>query len=150
MATQKIEKSIVINASKENIWKVLTEDQYTRNWYAEFCEGSHAETDWQVGSKAIFKDASGSGMVTKITENKLHEKLSLEYLGVLINGVEDCDSEEENKYKGGVEAYHLTDENGHVPLSIESDMTVEYFESMSKSWDNAVNKIKELAENGRN
>jgi len=29
-------------------------------------------------------------------------------------------------------------------------MTVEYFESMSKSWDNAVNKIKELAENGRN
>jgi len=102
MATQKNEKSIVINASKRNIWEVLTEDQYTRNWYAEFCTGSHAETDWQVGSKAIFKDASGSEMVTKITENKPCEKLSLEYLGLLINGVEDCDSGKANKYKGGV------------------------------------------------
>ncbi|MDB5120633.1 MAG: Activator of Hsp90 ATPase 1-like protein [Sphingobacteriales bacterium] len=146
METQAIKKSMVIDASKEKIWKVLTEDQFTRIWYAAFSEGSYAETDWQVGSKAIFKDASNSGMVTKVTENKPYDVLSLEYMGILTNGVEDCESEIANQYKGGVEAYYLTEENGHVRLSIESDMSEEYFESMSVAWDNALGKIKELSE----
>ncbi|HRG37439.1 MAG TPA: hypothetical protein PK289_02810 [Bacteroidia bacterium] len=31
-----IKKTIDINTSKENVWKVLTEDRYNRIWFAEF------------------------------------------------------------------------------------------------------------------
>ena len=31
-----IKKSIEIKASKEKVWEVLTEDKYTRIWYADF------------------------------------------------------------------------------------------------------------------
>jgi uncharacterized protein YndB with AHSA1/START domain len=150
METQTIRKSVYIDAPKEEVWQVLFNDKFTRIWYAEFSVGTHAETDWQVGSKAVFKDESGSGLVGQVLVNKPYEALSVEFQGVLEGGREDYDSEMAKSVKGARETYLVTETAGRTRLDIESDMAPEYFESMSAMWDKALQKVKELSETGLN
>ena len=146
MDLQTIKKSIAINAPKEKVWSVLLNDESTRIWYAEFSEGSHADTDWRLGSKAVFTDKSKSGIVGKVIANKPYEVLSLEYEGVVKGGMEDYDSQEARNVKGSRETYKLSARNGDTNLSIECDMGSSYFEFMSSAWDKALQKIKNLSE----
>ena len=146
MKSKTIKKSIDINAPKEKVWDVLLNDKYTRIWYAEFSEGSHAETDWKLGSKAVFTDGSGCGMVGRIVENKPAEVISVEYEGTIINGVEDYESEMSKAVKGTRETYKLSEKNGVTHLDISCEMGEEYFDMMSAAWDRALQKIKGFAE----
>lgn len=147
MKTQTINKSIEINASKEKVWDVLIQDNYTRQWYSAFGgNGLPADTDWKVGSKAVFKDNSGNGMVSKIVKNKPGEILSMEYAGIVENGQEIYDSAHAKEWMGGRETYRLSDKNGVTRLDIEQDMAAEYYDDMNQSWDTALQKIKQLAE----
>ncbi len=141
-----MEKSITINAPKENVWTVLFDDQFTRIWYAEFSEGTYAETDWQIGSKAVFKDKSNCGMVGKIIDNKPNEYLSIEYDGVIIENMEDYTSEHAMAIKGGRENYYLSEENEISKLTVIGDMSEGFFETMALAWDKALLKIKALSE----
>jgi uncharacterized protein YndB with AHSA1/START domain len=141
-----IKKSINISAPKEKVWDILLNDKFNRIWYAEFSEGTHAETDWKVGSKVVFKDNRQSGMIGKIIENKPDEALSIEYQGILNAGSEDYESAGAKQMKGGRETYQLSEKEGITKVSIESGMTEEYFDSMSLAWDKALQKIKELSE----
>lgn len=146
MKKETIRKSIEICAPKEKVWDVLFSDKFTRIWYAEFSEGSHALTDWKVGSKAIFIDNSQNGIIGKIIENKLHEAISIEYEGVVTKNVEDYQSAAALGVKGGLETYHLAENNGATHVSIECDMDETAFGFMSKAWDKAIMKIKSLSE----
>lgn len=146
MEKQIIKKSIEINAPKEKVWDVLLNDQFIRIWYSAFGDGVKAETDWNLGSKAVFTDNSKSGMVGKIIAKKPGEILSVEYQGVVVDGVEDYDSDDAMNVKGGLETYELTEKDGVTKLAISCDMSEEYFEMMSEAWENALQKIKELAE----
>ena len=145
METQ-IKKSVEINASSEKVWNVLILDEYNREWYSAFSEGTHAETDWKVGSKVVFFDKSKDGMIGKIIENEPGKSLVIEYDSVIMQGLEDYDSEVAKKVKGGQESYILTDVDGATNLAISSDMDPEYYEMMSEQWDVALEKIKTLAE----
>ncbi|MDQ3109607.1 MAG: SRPBCC domain-containing protein [Bacteroidota bacterium] len=141
-----ITKSIFINAPESKVWEVLTADEYTRQWYSVFSPGSHAQTDWEVGSKVVFSDNSGGGMIAKVMENKPGEILSLQYTGILADGKEDYTSAEAAKYAGGKESYLLFESNEGTQLDISSDMSEEMFETMSQSWEKALEKLKALAE----
>ncbi|SEI58965.1 Activator of Hsp90 ATPase homolog 1-like protein [Dyadobacter koreensis] len=143
---KRIKKSVLINAPKEKVWDVLFTDRYTRIWYTAFGEGSRAETDWKVGSKAIFSDESNSGLIGEVIANEANEKLSVEYKGILNDNKEDYESDMANQIKGGRETYHISEEDGVTYLEIESDMGAEYFEEMSKAWVSALQKVKSLAE----
>ena len=150
MKTKTIKKSLEISAPKENVWDVLINDKFTRAWYAVFSQGTHAETDWKVGSKATFTDDSHSGLIGKIIENKPNEILSIEYEGMVVDGLEDYDSEIARSIKGGREIYQLSGNNSSTHLSISCDMSEDYFESMSLAWDKALLKISELAVGNNN
>ena len=141
-----IEKSITIDAPAEKVWEVLFTQELNKIWFAEFSEGTQAYTDWQVGSKAVFKDDSGSGIVGRITVNKLHEEMVIEYDGMIMNGKEDFDSEDAKNMKGINETYKLVTDGPQTRLDVTVDMDPEYFEMMSDSWDRAMDIIKELAE----
>lgn len=141
-----IEKSIKINAPKEKVWEVLVNSDLNQTWYAVFSEGTFAETDWKIGSKVIFADKSGSGLVGKITENEFCKVLSIEYTGTLEQGREDTESDSAIEFKGAHEKYVLAEQENFTTLEIASDMNEEYFDSMFDMWDKALLKIKELAE----
>lgn len=143
---QTIKKNLEINAPKEKVWDVLLQDDFTRIWYAEFSEGTRAETDWQLGSKVIFRDNSGTGLLGTVLVNRPPEVLSVEYLGLVNGSTEDYDSEEARALKGSRETYRLSDKDGATQVAVEVDMAEEYYEMMSEAWDKALVKIKELAE----
>ena len=146
MKTVKLEKSTVINASKEKVWEVLFADKYSRIWYALFMEGTHAITDWKLGSKVMFVDNDKNGLLGKIVANEPYKLLSIEYTGQVLNGQEDYDSEAAQQMKGGLETYRLSEKDGKVQVVVEGDMPEEMFDMMSEPWDKAMLKIKELAE----
>lgn len=141
-----IKKSILIGASREKLWNVLTLDHYTSDWYSVFSPGSYALTDWKPGSKALFMDQSNNGMVAKVTESIPGKSLIVEYTGVVSDGKEDLDSAIAQQYKGGRETYRLTEENGATRLDISSDMEESMFDMMSGKWEKAFERLKELAE----
>ena len=141
-----IEKTLHINAPKEKVWDVLVNDKLNRIWYAEFSEGTYAETDWKAGSKVKFIDKTNNGLVGRITESKPNESLILEYEGQVLNGEEDYESDNAKAMKGGRESYKLSSENGSTQLDIRGDMDESFYEEMAGAWDKALQKIKELAE----
>ena len=97
---EKLKFKTVINAAPEKIWKVLWDDTTYRKWTSAFSEGSYAETDWKEGSKVLFLDGKGQGMVSRIAENRPNEYMSIEHLGEVKDGVEDTSSDRVKAWAG--------------------------------------------------
>src|SRR6185436_4352468 len=98
---------IRIDAPREKVWNILWDDNTYPQWTAPFAEGSRAETDWKKGSKALFLDGKGQGMVSTIVDSKPNEFMSIKHLGTVKDGVEDVDSPESQQWAGGLENYTL-------------------------------------------
>lgn len=140
-----IKNTIKINATKEKVWQVLTDEKYYLQWYALFCEGTTAITDWKEGSKVIFA-ADNMGIIGKIVVYKRNEELLIQMTGILQKGLEDYDSPEAKNTKQATEHYLLTENDGKIILQTSADIDEAYYEQTSESWDAAKEKIKELAE----
>ena len=143
---EKQEFKVSINAPREKVWDVLWNDATYRAWTAAFSEGSHAVTDWKKGSKVLFLDGKGSGMVSTIAENKPTEYMSFEHLGVVKDGVEDTTSPEVKQWAGAHENYTLKPVNGNTELTVEIDLSEEWKDYFVTTFPKALNKIKEIAE----
>jgi len=141
-----LEKSIEIKAPREHVWDVLLQDTFTRIWYAEFSPGTHAQTDWNVGSTVLISDSSGHGLSSMITANIPLETLSIEHHAVIVNGKENRESSDSKKWRGCTEAYRLSGRDGKTTMTIEQVLPEEYLKLFSVLWDKALRKIKELAE----
>ena len=139
---------ISINAPKESVWQTLWNDSTYRQWTSVFAEGSRAETDWKTGSKILFTDGKGSGMVSTVAENKPYEFMSIRHLGVLKDGVEEIDSPEVQKWAGALENYTLRSQGGKTELDVDMDTTEEFSDYFETTWPKALEKLKEVAEAG--
>ncbi len=142
----KLNFKAVINASPEKVWKVLWTDDTYRKWTSAFAEGSYAETDWKTGSKVLFTDGEGRGMVSRIAENRPNEYMSIEHLGELKDGLEDTTSDKVKDWAGAHENYTLKKVNGKTELIVDMDITEEYKEMFSKMWPVALDNVKRLSE----
>ena len=138
--------SIEIDAPREKVWKTLWEDNTYRGWTSAFTEGSHAVTDWKKGSKVLFLDGKGEGMVSSIADNKPNEFMSFEHLGIVKDGVEDTKSDKVKEWAGAHENYTLKTVNGKTQLTIDMDVNDEFKEYFQNTWPKALDKLKELAE----
>lgn len=150
MTKKKINVSIFINAPKEKIWSVLLDDKTYRKWTSVFMEGSYAEGNWEQGSKILFKgpqsDGTISGMVSRIKLHKPNEIITIEHNGIIKNNVEDTESEEAKKWGDSEETYRLEPKDSGNILYIEMDITEEYLEWFTATWQKAIDIIKELSE----
>ena len=147
---EKLNFSASINATKEKVWDILWSDAGYRAWTSAFCEGSYAKTDnWKEGTKVLFLDPKGSGMVSTVAANKPNEFMSFKHLGEVKEGVEDTTSEKVKVWTGATENYTLNERNGKTELLIEmkmdgvSDGFKDYF---TKTWPIALENLKQLAE----
>ncbi|MDO9376491.1 MAG: SRPBCC domain-containing protein [Bacteroidota bacterium] len=146
---EKKEFKININAPREKVWDILWDDATYTAWTEPFCVGSRAETDWKEGSKVLFTDGKGSGMVSRIAEMKPNEYMSFEHLGTLKDGVEDTTSEENKAWAGALENYYLRTENGGTALTVEMSLggiPPEMLAYFSEAWPKALDKVKEISE----
>ncbi|MBP9771692.1 MAG: SRPBCC domain-containing protein [Candidatus Pacebacteria bacterium] len=149
---QKLHFSIHINASKEKVWNTMLEDATYRQWTAPFNPaGSYYEGSWDEGAEMRFLGPSqdGStigGMISRIKENRLHEFLSIEHLGMIENGVIDTASEKVKAWTPAFENYTFTEKDGGTELTIDADSNEEYAEMFSDMWPKALEILKGLAE----
>jgi len=143
---EKNEFKVLIDAPPEKVWNVLWNDTLYPQWTSAFAEGSKAETDWKEGSKVLFLDGKGQGMVSIIEKKKPNEFMSFKHIGTVKDGVEDLDSPQTKEWAGALENYTLKNTNGKTELIVDMDMTEEYKDYFIKTWPRALDKVKELAE----
>jgi len=143
---KKLEFSIVINASPDKVWNVITGQNTYNQWTSVFAEGSSVETDWKKGSKALFLDGKGNGMVSEIVESIPGEFLSIHHLGEVQDGVEDPTTYQGTEWGDAMENYTLKHLDGKTVWQVSMDMNDEYVDYMEQNWPLALEKVKELAE----
>ncbi len=144
---EKLNFKTTIAATPEKIWNILWDDETYRKWTSAFSEESHAVTDWKEGSKVLFLDGNGQGMVSRVAENRPNEYMSIEHLGEVKDGVEDTTSERVKQWAGARENYTLKKVNGKTELLIDMDINDEFKEMFSNIWPKALENVKNLAEN---
>ena len=139
---------ITINAPTSKVWGTLWGPDTYPQWTEPFCAGSHAEGEWQEGSKILFMDPNRDGMVSTIVKLVPNEHLSFKMLGVINKGVEDYDSPAAKALAGGYENYTLTEENGKTTLKCEviGEMPPDIEQYLLAAWPKALDKLKEIAE----
>jgi len=143
---QKINFSTSINAPKEKVWKTLWDDATYRKWTSVFSPSSYADTDWKEGSKVLFLDGEGSGMVSKIEANRPNEFMSFKHLGIVKNNIEDTESEAVKGWAGAFENYTLKEVNGGTELLVEMDMNDEHKDMFMGIFPKALEQVKSLSE----
>lgn len=142
-----MEFSITINALPEKVWGVIIGKDTYNLWTAPFAAGSTVKTDWKKGSKALFLDGKGNGMVSEIVESIPGKFLSIHHLGEVKDGVEDPTTYQGGEWGDALENYTLELVNDHQTLwRVNMDMISEYVDYMNKTWPLALQKVKELAE----
>lgn len=146
---EKMRFQTLINASKEKLWDSLWTDDNYQAWTSAFAEGSKAESDWKKGSRILFTDGKGSGMVSMIAENKPYDFMSFQHLGELKNGVEDMETAKTQGWAGAHENYTLKDIDGKTELTVEMDnmgLSQDMLDYFNNAWPKALAKLKALAE----
>lgn len=146
MTARVVEKTVDIAAPPERVWHVLLDDVTYRQWTSVFSEGSYAETDWQVGSTVRFLGPEGDGMLGRVVASRPHELVDVEYDGFVSQGRDDTDSEAAQEYRGTRETYRLQPVAGGTRLEISAPMGEEHYEMMIGAWDQALVRVKQLAE----
>lgn len=143
---EKLVFNISITATPEKVWNILWTDATYRKWTSAFTEGSHAVTDWKEGSKVLFLDGNGMGMVSRIAVNRPNEYMSIEHLGEVKDGVEDTTSDRVKAWAGAHENYTLKKNNDQTELTIDMDITEEFKEMFAQIWPKALANVKQLSE----
>jgi hypothetical protein len=147
---EKINFSTDINAPKEKVWEVLWGDSTYPKWTSVFSEGSHAVTDWKEGSKVLFLDGKGSGMVSKVETSRPNEFMSFKHLGEVKGEVEDTTSDKIKSWAGSMENYTLSEANGITTLRVDIDIVDDFKDYFMKTFPLALEQVKLLSENNSN
>lgn len=148
---KKLHFSVIIKASKEKVWNTMLEDATYRQWTTAFNPSSYYKGDWSKGSKMLFlgpdpKTGKEGGMICRIAENKPHECISIEYIGIVQNGIEDTTSEAVKQWTPGFENYTLKEKGRATELLIDIDIADELAEEFKKMWPDALQKLKAIVE----
>ena len=136
-----IKKTIIVNASDDKIWHVLTNMEDIKQWAAAFEPGTTLVSEWTEGAEVIWKDANDA----KLMKGKVEVSYPAKMLKV--GFYEDMNATSEDELGEYKEHYLLSEEAGKTTFSLESGpLTDEYIKMLSPQWDEALRLIKSLAE----
>lgn len=142
---KKISFSTSIHASKNKVWDILWNNETYRKWTAVFMEGSHAQSDWNEGSRIQFLDGQGRGMYSIIEKKIAGEYISFRHLGEIKDGQEQP-IDETKGWGNSTENYMLNEDAGITTLTVEMDVVNEMLEYFNNTFPKALEAIKKLSE----
>lgn len=138
-----------INAPAQKVWDTLWNETTYAQWTSAFNPkgGSRMESDWKVGGKTLFLDASSNnGMISTIkTKNEPYE-IVFEHQGEVIEGKEDTTSERVKSWAGSLEEYHLSESNGTTTLTASVQTAEEWEGMLSNGFTKGLEVLKSLSE----
>ena len=126
---------------------MLWNDETYRIWTEAFYAGSYAVSKWKEGDKIQFLSPDGSGMYSKIVENKSNMLMSFKHIGNIKNFEEQPIDEETKEWVNSLEANHLTETNGITKLDVSLNSVEQYKDYFDKTLPVTLKNVKELAEN---
>lgn len=56
MEKKTFKNSIELNATPGKVWKIVTDPALIKEWASAFGHGTHADSEWKVGSIVEWKD----------------------------------------------------------------------------------------------
>jgi ribosome-associated toxin RatA of RatAB toxin-antitoxin module len=146
----------LIDAPPSRVWEVLWSNTTYPSWTAAFMEGSRVVSDkpseediWRKGNRIRFLGPDNEGMFSEVADNRFNEFMSFRHLGVVTKGIADLDSAQAKQWAGSMENYSLRNIDGQTELTVAMDITDEYLKYFQEAWPQALQKIKQLAEERR-
>jgi uncharacterized protein YndB with AHSA1/START domain len=136
-----IEKSILISASVDKVWDVLTSAAFVHEWSQCFGVAVHPETDWDKGSEIVWKDDNGKPSARGlVTAHEGHQLLRIAFE----DHVSSVKPIVPGKYS---ETYRLLEDGNHTFLSFYGgELSQEDHDHHTPLWDKALSEIKKLSE----
>ncbi|WP_051972969.1 hypothetical protein [Cryobacterium sp. MLB-32] len=113
---KKLHFTVGVDAPARHLWATMLDETTYREWTGAFNSNSnsdsHFEGTWEVGDTIRFVglDSKGSvgGMIATVVDNRPGEFVSLEYVGQVLDGVDDTTSEFARAITGTHELYSFT------------------------------------------
>ena len=137
---------IKINAPKERVYKAMLEDATYRKWTAPFIEGSYFVGDWSKGSSIQFLGPDGTGMISRIEENRPNDFVSIEHRGFIKDGEVDTESDAVKEFAGAHEDYTFKDVDGGTELVVDLDTNDDMKEMIEVTYPKALAVLKDICE----
>jgi hypothetical protein len=143
---KKLHFEVSVRASRKKVWDTMLAPDTYRQWTHAFAEGSTYEGSWKKGASIRFLGPSGDGMFARVADNREHEFILIEHLGLLKDGKEDRDNPEGKAWAGAKEAYRFSEENGVTTIEVDADSSEEMEAEFLLMWPKALANLKELCE----
>lgn len=143
---ERLQFKTTIDASRERVWEILWGEQTYPQWTSPFSEGSQVKTDWKKGSRVMFLDGKGNGMISEIVDKVPNEFMSFRHIGVFNDGKEDFETPKAKGWSGAIENYTLRTVEGKTELTVDQDAEDDYKDYFLKTWPQALEKLKSMAE----
>ncbi len=144
---EKTEFKVTINAPLEKVWYSLWDQDNYNAWTSVFCEGSHAISDWEEGSKVHFLSPGGEGMSSLIEECKLFKVMSFKHITGLKNFEEQPIDEKTKEWSGCIERYELSESNGQTSVLVIIDISEPHIAYFKETFPKGLQIVKDIAEN---
>lgn len=133
MKNQTIEKTIEINASIENVWRVFTDPEITKQM------GGYYATDWNIGNPFGFKKSDGTAMSNGIL-------LDLKPMQLIKHSL----FEHETDTVIAVLTYSFQQKGNQTLLTGQEELLKSLdqaaYDDASAGWDQALQALKQIAE----
>ena len=141
---------ILIYSNAEKVFNTMIDALHYREWTKPFSPDSHFIGVWEEGAKIRFlgEDEEGNlgGMLSLIKEFLPNRFISIEHIGILEFGQEVTSGPDVDNWKGAVEKYTFTEQDGKTHLAVDVDATEENKYYFFEVWPKALKRLKTICE----
>ena len=147
---EKLHFEIEIKASPEQVYQTFMHPEHYRDWTSAFNPISYYRGTWAVGSTMYFlgEDEQGQvgGMISEIRANEPNAFISLAHIGILHNGEEITSGEDVDSWKGSLEDYRFSPQEGGTLLQVAQDSLTPMTPGLQNTWNKALQRLKAICE----
>lgn len=141
---------IRINAPLEKVYKTMIDKAHFTSWTAAFNPTSRFEGSWDKNADIDFigcdENGNEGGMVSRIRENMPGRFISIEHLGMWLEGKKVLEGPMVEGWKGAFENYTFVPEGNGTLLIIDMDSNLEMEAYFKEMWPKALDKLKEICQ----
>lgn len=149
--TERMHFETYIESPPEEVYRLMLDRETWSQWASAFDPGSFYEGSWESGAEIRFmatgRDGTRSGLISRITENIPGQYISIDHVGLILEGQEITSGNEVDKLTGNLEYYSFLKQDEGTLLSVDIEVNNEFSPYLVDSWPKALEKLKELCEN---
>lgn len=141
---------INIKSSVDKVYSAMLNEKIYMEWTSVFNPTSHYKGTWAKGSRILFLGVSSEGktegMIGVVKENIPNKFVSIEYIGMLMDGREITSGLDLEGWVGAHENYTFSTDNGMTLLTVDLDANNQFKTYFLETYPKALAKLKSICE----